>query len=211
MAAGRASETRRLDEVGPPRMSAGAAGVGAREPPGVLAERRPDSARRTGGSRSRSGSRSRGPSAARTGRLSESWADVRHRSVQHGVGVSRAGLLLAPAAGLLMTNMLLGMVWVVTGALTARRIALLVAGGSAVFAFLPYSFETMGLDVRILLIANVPALGVGWALAHYTPPRNRAPSRRGRHHGIPAGHGAVAGCPGRAGPDAGVGRLLGLG
>jgi len=31
-----------------------------------------------------------------------------------------------------------------------------------------YSFERMGMDVRLLLAANIPALAVGWAAARYT-------------------------------------------
>ena len=39
----------------------------------------------------------------------------------------------------------------------------------AAFSLLPYGLETMGMDVRLLLLANVPALALGWALARYTP------------------------------------------
>ena len=74
-----------------------------------------------------------------------------------------------PQAALLLVTMLLGMVWVAAGGGVARRIAMTVAVVAAAFAFLPYSLERMGLDVRLLLLANLPALALGWALARYTP------------------------------------------
>jgi general L-amino acid transport system permease protein len=74
-----------------------------------------------------------------------------------------------PQASLLLVSVLLGMGWQVGGGGMARQFALLVAGVAATFAFLPYSLDTMGLDVRLLLVANLPALAVGWALARYTP------------------------------------------
>ena len=74
-----------------------------------------------------------------------------------------------PQASLLMVVALLGMAWGMSGNRVARNIALLTAGGIAAFAFLPYSLESMGLDVRLLLLANLPALAAGWALARYTP------------------------------------------
>ena len=74
-----------------------------------------------------------------------------------------------PQAALLMVTALLGMVWAVTRSGIAGRVAVVVGVGAALFAFLPYSFERMGMDVRLLLLANLPALGAGWALARYTP------------------------------------------
>ena len=74
-----------------------------------------------------------------------------------------------PQAALLMVTMLLGMAWGVAGGGTTKRIAIAVAIALAAFAFLPYSMERMGLDVRILLLANLPALAAGWAIARYTP------------------------------------------
>ena len=74
-----------------------------------------------------------------------------------------------PQAALLMVTVLLGAAWGLRGNKVARGVAWLVAGVSAAFAFLPYSFETMGMDVRLLLLANLPAVVVGWALARYTP------------------------------------------
>ena len=74
-----------------------------------------------------------------------------------------------PQAALLMVTMLLGMAWGVAGGGITKRIAIAVAIALAAFAFLPYSMERMGLDVRILLLANLPALAAGWAIARYTP------------------------------------------
>ena len=74
-----------------------------------------------------------------------------------------------PQAALLMVTMLLGMAWGIAGGGITKRIAIAVAIALAAFAFLPYSMERMGLDVRILLLANLPALAAGWAVARYTP------------------------------------------
>ena len=74
-----------------------------------------------------------------------------------------------PQASLLMVTMLLGMAWGVAGGGMTKRIAIVVATVLAAFALLPYSLERMGLDVRILLLANLPALAAGWAIARYTP------------------------------------------
>ncbi len=73
-----------------------------------------------------------------------------------------------PQASLLMVTMLLGMAWGVAGGGMTKRIAIVVAIVLAAFALLPYSLERMGLDVRILLLANLPALAAGWAIARYT-------------------------------------------
>ena len=74
-----------------------------------------------------------------------------------------------PQAALIMVSVLLGAAWGLQGNRVARTLAWLTAGVSAAFAFLPYSLETMGLDVRILLLLNLPAVPLGWALARYTP------------------------------------------
>ena len=74
-----------------------------------------------------------------------------------------------PQVGLLLVSMLLGMTWVVAGGGSAKRIAILVAAVAAAFAFLPYGFDRMGMDVRLLLLANVPALALGWAMARFFP------------------------------------------
>lgn len=72
-----------------------------------------------------------------------------------------------PQAALLMVTVLLGMAWGTAGGVS-KRVALTVAIVSAAFAFLPYSLERMGIDVRLLLLANLPAVLVGWALGRYT-------------------------------------------
>ncbi len=74
-----------------------------------------------------------------------------------------------PQAALIMVSVLMGAAWGLQGNRVARTLAWLVAGVSAAFAFLPYSLQTMGLDVRILLLLNLPAVPLGWALARYTP------------------------------------------
>ena len=74
-----------------------------------------------------------------------------------------------PQAVLLVVTALLGMAWAVAGGGLVKRISIGVAVVLALFALLPYSFERMGLDVRLLLVANLPALGLGWAIGRYTP------------------------------------------
>ena len=74
-----------------------------------------------------------------------------------------------PQAILLLITVLLGMAWGIAGAGLARATALVVAVAAALFALLPYSLDKMGMDVRLLLVANLPAVALGWALARYTP------------------------------------------
>ena len=74
-----------------------------------------------------------------------------------------------PQASLLLVTGLLGMMWGAAGGGLTKRIGIGVAVVLAAFALLPYSFERMGMDVRLLLAANIPALGIGWAIARYTP------------------------------------------
>lgn len=74
-----------------------------------------------------------------------------------------------PQVSLLLLTALLGMSWGIAGGGLTRRIAIGVAVVVSAFALLPYSLETMGMDVRLLLVANLPAVVAGWALARYTP------------------------------------------
>ena len=74
-----------------------------------------------------------------------------------------------PQAALILVSVLLGMGWVVAGGGLTKRIAIGVVAIVTAFSLLPYSLDTMGLDVRLLLLANIPALGLGWAIARYTP------------------------------------------
>ena len=74
-----------------------------------------------------------------------------------------------PQAALLLVTVLLGVGWGVAGGGLTKRIAIGIAVALAAFALLPYSLETMGMDVRLLLLANLPALGIGWLVARYTP------------------------------------------
>ena len=73
-----------------------------------------------------------------------------------------------PQVALLSATLLLGMGWGMVGGGVTRTIAVTAVTVLALLAFLPYSLETMGYDVRLLLLANVPATLVGWALARYT-------------------------------------------
>ena len=74
-----------------------------------------------------------------------------------------------PQAALLLVVMLLGMAWQIAGGRVTKRIAIVVVTALAAFAFLPYSLERMGLDVRLLLLGSIPALAAGRAVARYTP------------------------------------------
>ena len=74
-----------------------------------------------------------------------------------------------PQASLMLVVALLGMVWGMTRDDVARNVALVVGIAAAAFAFLPYGLDKMGIDVRLLLLANLPALAIGYALARYTP------------------------------------------
>ena len=74
-----------------------------------------------------------------------------------------------PQAAVLLVSLLLGMAWGLARGGVTRTIAIIVVAALALLAFLPYSLATMGLDVRMLLLGNLPALGLGWALARYTP------------------------------------------
>ena len=77
-----------------------------------------------------------------------------------------------PQVGLLLATLVLGMAWGVAGGGTAKRVALVVAIVAAVLSLIPYSFERMGMDVRILLVANIPAVFLGLAITRYTPWRD---------------------------------------
>ncbi len=81
----------------------------------------------------------------------------------------RSELLLEAAGVVAVVSALLGMAWGIAGGGLTKRIAIAVVVVLAAFALLPYGLDTMGMDVRALLVANLPALGVGWAIARYTP------------------------------------------
>ena len=74
-----------------------------------------------------------------------------------------------PQVATLLATFVLGMAWGMAGAGVTRVIAIIVAGVLALLAFLPYSLDAMGYDVRLLLLANLPALLAGWAVGRYTP------------------------------------------
>ena len=74
-----------------------------------------------------------------------------------------------PQVATLLATFVLGMAWGMAGAGVTRVVAIIVAGVLALLAFLPYSLDAMGYDVRLLLLANLPALLAGWAVGRYTP------------------------------------------
>lgn len=74
-----------------------------------------------------------------------------------------------PQVGVLLATLLLGMGWGMIGGGVTKVIAVGVAVALALLAFLPYSLESMGYDVRLLLLANIPSTLAGWGLARYTP------------------------------------------
>ena len=74
-----------------------------------------------------------------------------------------------PQVSLLLVTFVLGAAWGVVGGGMARGAALIAAVAAAAFAFLPYGMERMGMDVRVLLAANLPMVFGGWALARFTP------------------------------------------
>ena len=73
-----------------------------------------------------------------------------------------------PQAALLLVTLLLGLGWGATREGTMRVIAVLVAGVAAASALLPYGMDRMGMDVRLLLLANLPAVALGWTLGRHT-------------------------------------------
>ena len=74
-----------------------------------------------------------------------------------------------PQASLMLTTFLLGMAWGIAGPGLARRIAIITVVVISLFAFLPYGLEEMGWDVRLLLLANIPSVALGWWVARHTP------------------------------------------
>lgn len=73
-----------------------------------------------------------------------------------------------PQAALLLVMILVGIPWGIAGGGLSKRIAIIAAAALAALAFLPYGFDRMGMDVRFLLLSNVPAVGIGWAIGRYT-------------------------------------------
>ncbi len=73
-----------------------------------------------------------------------------------------------PQVSLLLVSAMFGMAWALAGGGVAKRLAIGIVIFIALFALLPYSFERMGMDVRLLLVANIPAMLAGWAIARYT-------------------------------------------
>ncbi len=74
-----------------------------------------------------------------------------------------------PQVSLLIAVTFFGVVWAAVATSLIRGIALAIAFIAAGMALLPLPFSEMGMDVRLLLLANVPAVFVGYALGRYTP------------------------------------------
>ena len=72
-----------------------------------------------------------------------------------------------PQVALLLVSALLGMAWGIASGGVAKHLAIGVVVLLTLFAFLPYGFDRMGMDVRLLLAANIPAMLLGWAVARY--------------------------------------------
>ena len=73
-----------------------------------------------------------------------------------------------PQVALMLVTMLLGMGWAIAGGGLMKRYAIGIVAALAAFSLLPYSLEEMGMDVRLLLLANIPAVALGWFLARNT-------------------------------------------
>ena len=66
-----------------------------------------------------------------------------------------------PQASLLMVTFLMSMGWGVAGSKLMRNLAVVTVGACVLLALLPHSYERMGMDVRLLLVANVGSLEAG--------------------------------------------------
>lgn len=74
-----------------------------------------------------------------------------------------------PQASLLIAVTYFGILWAVAATALVRGVALTVAFASAAMALLPLPFDEMGMDVRFLLVANIPAVFIGHWLGRNTP------------------------------------------
>ena len=87
-----------------------------------------------------------------------------------------------PQIGLIFVSALLGMTWGLTRGSLAKQAALTVSIVAALFAFLPYSLQEMGWDVRLILLANLPAMGRRLGIGVLHEPADRATHSDSRHH-----------------------------
>ncbi len=74
-----------------------------------------------------------------------------------------------PQASLLIAVTYFGILWAVAATALVRGVALTVAFASAAMALIPLPFDEMGMDVRFLLVANIPAVFIGRWLGRNTP------------------------------------------
>ena len=74
-----------------------------------------------------------------------------------------------PQVSLLIAVTFFGILWAVAATALVRGVALTVAFVSAGMALLPLPFSEMGMDVRLLLVANIPAVFLGYWLGRNTP------------------------------------------
>lgn len=74
-----------------------------------------------------------------------------------------------PQASLLIAVTYFGILWAVAATALVRGVALTVAFASAAMALIPLPFDEMGMDVRLLLVANIPAVFIGRWLGRNTP------------------------------------------
>ena len=74
-----------------------------------------------------------------------------------------------PQASLLIAVTYFGILWAVAATALVRGVALTVAFSSAAMALIPLPFDEMGMDVRLLLLANIPAVFIGRWLGRNTP------------------------------------------
>ena len=74
-----------------------------------------------------------------------------------------------PQVSLLIGVTFFGILWAVAATALVRGVALTVAFVSAGMALMPLPFSEMGMDVRALLLLNIPAVFLGYWLGKHTP------------------------------------------
>ena len=74
-----------------------------------------------------------------------------------------------PQASLLIAVTYMGILWAVAATALVRGVVLTTAFAAAAMALIPLPFDEMGMDVRLLLVANIPAVFLGRWLGLHTP------------------------------------------